>query len=193
MKKHRPTKPNNPHSQPRPGIHHRNGESRQVYGARGGCFFLTFNTHKMIIIISGNQGSANTTYAKKLANSLFPQTIPDVVEGIPAQEPSYLGAMTIFTRQSEEELPNWICLRTDYTMIYVDKLKTDTLYDLFQSAKEEIQGHIQDDPYAQSVSMSIGNVLINGKEVQMQLTFQREEDEFIDGFTAVMVRGCRKY
>jgi energy-coupling factor transporter ATP-binding protein EcfA2 len=154
----------------------------------------------MIIIISGNQGSGKTTYAKALAKSLFPHTIPDIVEGVPAQEPSFLGSMTIFTRQSEEFLPDWILRRPDYTMIYLDSLKremsmpsTDTLYPLFQSAKQEIQEHIQDDPYAQSVSMAIGNVLINGKEVQMQLTFQREEDEFIDGFTAVMVRGCRKY
>ena len=78
----------------------------------------------MIIVISGKQGDGKSTFANALSDTIFPQN-PVVIEGLPNKKPGFLGSMTIFTCQSDDNLPKWLLKRSDFTLINISRLKKE--------------------------------------------------------------------
>lgn len=61
----------------------------------------------MIIIISGPQGSGQSTFARLFADSIT-STDVDVIEGIPNRKPKIVHPVTIFMHQRGTEMPKWV-------------------------------------------------------------------------------------
>ncbi len=87
----------------------------------------------MIIVISGKQGDGKSTFANALITTVFPQN-PVVIEGLPKKKPVFLGSMTIFTCQHDDDLPKWLIKRSDYTLINISRLKSNLPQNWIQPA-----------------------------------------------------------